>query len=454
MLLPFFDNDVQPHRTALINKDRSISYAKLIMSIKDWQNELPLKEKGLVFLYLENSIEVVAPLLAVLEQGQAVALLDINLSEEVKTELEEKYLPGILIFCQDDIISYEIKSPQGEPVNKELCVLLSTSGSTGSPKLVRLSKEAIKSNAFAIIASQNLDEGCRASGHLDIHYSYGMSVLFSHIAAGGSVSFSKNSFMERSFWAQIGEQNVTHLPGVPFHYEMLQRLRIERMELPSLMVMTQAGGRLDIEIQKYFHDMMAGKQGRFLTMYGQTEASPRIATLQHEDFEGNQGSVGQVMDGGLITIRDKDGELLPVGTEGIVQYQGPNVMMGYAQNRADLSRGDDLGGVLLTGDIGVLDDRGFLRITGRHERMGKIYGWRVNLDEVEKLSNQFIASAVVQIGDEIVIAQEGNEEDSLRKLFANKTSLPASVFRFVTLETISRTKRGKIDYKSLESDLS
>lgn len=454
MLLPFFNTDVQPHRTALINEDRSISYNELIFSIKDWQNRLPLTEKGLAFFYLENSIAVVAPLLACLEQGHAVALLDINLSEEVKKELEEKYLPEMLIFCQDNIITFKSRASNVELLNDDLCILLSTSGSTGSPKFVRLSKAAIKSNSFAIIASQNLDEDCRASGHLDIHYSYGMSVLFSHLAAGGSVSFSKHSFMERAFWAQLGKQNVTHLPGVPFHYQILRRLRIERMELPSLKVMTQAGGQLDSESQKHFHDVMAAKQGRFLIMYGQTEASPRITTLQHEDFEDNQGSVGQVIGDGLIIITNEDGEPLPKGIEGAVRYQGSNVMMGYAQNRFDLSRGDDQGGVLLTGDSGVLNDRGLLVITGRQERMAKVYGWRINLDEIEKLTNQIIVSAVIQIADEIVIVQEGNESEKIQHILSNKTSLPASIFRYVIFETIPRTKRGKIDYLSLKSDLS
>lgn len=110
-------------------------------------------------------------------------------------------------------------------------------------------------------------------------------------------------------------------------------------------------------------------------MYGQTEATARMAVLPPERLADKLGSAGLALPGGRLEA-DDDGEIL---------YHGPNVMMGYADTADDLSRGDDLGGVLRTGDLGRVDPDGFLHITGRLKRMAKIFGIRVNLDDVERM---------------------------------------------------------------------
>ena len=146
---------------------------------------------------------------------------------------------------------------------------------------------------------------------------------------------------------------------------------------------------------------------------------------------------------------------------GEVEFIGPNVMMGYAEARADLVRGDELGGRLATGDIGYLRNNGALVLTGRAKRSGKIYGLRVNLDEIEAFANSVCETAVTQNGDILVFhivsgnsvaVDDANCEDLVSKV-KQRFTLPESCYRAVHVDHLPRTERGKIDYTALDSNL-
>ena len=203
---------------------------------------------------------------------------------------------------------------------------------------------------------------------------------------------------------------------------------------------------------------MSDRGGRFYVMYGQTEAAPRISTLDHDDFLEHRGSVGRAIPGGRLSIRDEVGIELPAGQEGIIWYEGPNVMMGYAESFADLSKGDELAGVLATGDVGRLGDGGHLTITGRVKRMGKVYGLRVNLDEVERLVKGVHAqSAVVQWGEKIAVVLVSSQDDAavliekVRFELVRYYTIPVSAFEFRLVDEIPTTNRGKVDYQRLQA---
>jgi acyl-CoA synthetase (AMP-forming)/AMP-acid ligase II len=239
---------------------------------------------------------------------------------------------------------------------------------------------------------------------------------------------------------------------------MLLKLGFERLGLESIRTLTQAGGHLRVELREKAYRYMNDRGGRFYVMYGQTEAAPRITTLDHEMFLDHRESVGRVIPGGRLIIRDEAGSVLPAGREGIVWYEGPNVMMGYAESIADLARGDELSGVLATGDIGRLTDDGHLTITGRVKRMGKIYGLRVNLDEIERLAKVVHAqSAVVQQGEKITVMMVASLEEGpaliekVRVEFARHFTVPATAYQFKLVEEIPTTSRGKVDYQRLQS---
>ncbi len=412
--------------------------------------------KALVFIYAHNDIPTASAILGALSIGHAVALLDPKLSDEMRTQLAEKYQPDYSIDVRQSLEPVRHSFAAKTELHHDLALLMSTSGSTGSPKFVRLTLAAIEANARSISVSLGIQEQDVAAGHLPLHYSFGFSTLTAHLVKGARIFLTELSFMEKSFWEEMQKAGITHLPGVPFHFQTLQKLRYERLRLQDLKSMAQAGGYLDIAARQIAHKYMSARGGRFYVMYGQTEAAPRMTTLSHDDFLLAPGSVGSAIPGGRLEILAPD----PQGN-GEVVFHGPNVMMGYAEKRQDLAKGDELYGSLKTGDIGFLDSSCRLTLTGRSDRFGKIYGLRINLDEVEKLANTIRESAVIKKGDLLQIryvttGDEIKDEEIKQELVARFSAcytIPYIAYCIISIDAIPRTVRGKIDYKSLEAAL-
>jgi acyl-CoA synthetase (AMP-forming)/AMP-acid ligase II len=452
--IPFLPHDRQDAVALVEDSGIQITYRELADKVRVLGDSLSIP-KSLVFLYTANDVESVVRFLASLYAGHAVALLDSALPSATRVLLESRYRPGFVFDPANRAPSIDAS---GHSINNGLSVLLSTSGSTGGSKFVRLSLANLEANAKSIATSLRVSPNDVAAGHLPLHYSYGLSVLLSHLVTGAKTVLTSHGLMDRELWSVLKTNAVTHFPGVPFHYEMLLKLGFERLGLESIRTLTQAGGHLRVELREKAYRYMNDRGGRFYVMYGQTEAAPRITTLDHEKFLDHRESVGRVIPGGRLIIRDEAGLVLPAGREGIVWYEGPNVMMGYAESIADLARGDELSGVLATGDIGRLTDDGHLTITGRVKRMGKIYGLRVNLDEIERLAKVVHAqSAVVQQGEKITVMMVASLEEGLaliekvRVEFARHFTVPATAYQFKLVEEIPTTSRGKVDYQRLQS---
>ena len=432
----------------------ALSYGDLARNAKAWAGRLA-QDKSLVFVYAANTATTVTAVLGALGAGHAVALLDAALPVAARADLSARYRPDIVI----DRAQVVRREAPAAALHPNLSVLLSTSGSTGGAKLVRLTLENLVANATTIAEALAIRDDDVAAGHLPLHYSYGLSVLTSHLVMGAATVLTGRGFMERAFWPAMKEARVTHFPGVPFHYDMMLRLGFERLGLDTVRTLTQAGGHLALAAREKAHAFMEARGGRFYVMYGQTEAAPRITTLNHADFAAHSATVGPALDGGRLVIRDKDGAELPRGEEGIVWYEGPNVMMGYAETRDDLMRGDDQGGVLATGDVGRLDAGGRLTITGRVKRFGKIYGLRINLDEIEKLAKTLRPDAAVVQKDEkvrVFLAADAGKPaaeaaEKMRAAFAGHYTLPLTAYEFRFIAEIPRTARGKTDYQRLEA---
>jgi len=429
-----------------------VTYAELSTRAAQWSGRLP-ESKCLVFLYIRNTIEDVAALLGAMATGHAVALFDPALTAIARSNLEQRYRP-------DWVIEPGAEKPLRGPLNDRidsiappLSLLLSTSGSTGSPKLVRLTRAAVEANATAIAEVLEIGSDDTAAGYLPLHYSYGLSVLTSHLCRGARILLTDHGLMHSSFWPAIRAADVTHLPGVPFHFQIMTKLGFNRLNLASLRTLTQAGGNLDVETRRRAHAFMNAAGGRFYVLYGQTEAAPRMTTLQHEAFETAETSVGTALPGCRIEILNPDAT-----GAGEIVFHGPNVMLGYAERREDLALGDVEKGRLLTGDIGRLDESGRLFITGRAKRFAKVYGLRVNLDDLEQAANEIGPAAVVQNGEGVKIylagdASGANLEDRSQSLLAHmleRFTLSRASFEIVPIDAIPRTERGKIDYRTLE----
>jgi acyl-CoA synthetase (AMP-forming)/AMP-acid ligase II len=435
-------------RAAILDDERVICYSELCDLTEATAAELSAVDPGLVLHLLGNDLDGIVGYLAAFESSRPIALVDGRTDSTAVDELVALYRPRLITGSVDHVPSgYAEAEPglvlQGDarPVHPDLAVLLRTSGSTGSPKFVRLSRDAVLENADSIIESLGIDPDDRAPANLPLFYSYGLSVLNSHLRAGAAVFPTDLSFMQRAFWNAFDELACTSLAGVPYSYEMLRRLRFDPAEHPTLRSMTQAGGKLADTRVRQFHAAAVGAGVRFFVMYGQTEATARMAVLPPDALPDKLGSAGRALPRGRFEIVDDE-----------VVYEGPNVMMGYAQRGEDLGKGDDLHGRLRTGDLGRLDDQGFLWLTGRANRIGKVYGVRVSLDDVEALVGDEPAGAVAD-GDRVVVFIESAEAAARRdvaRTLAARMRLPVSGLHVRSIERLPRRASGKVDYSRLQ----
>jgi acyl-CoA synthetase (AMP-forming)/AMP-acid ligase II len=237
-------------------------------------------------------------------------------------------------------------------------------------------------------------------------------------------------------------------------YQMLQRLNLEALNVPALRTMTQAGGKLQDSLIGKFHALMEQRGGRFLVMYGQTEATARMAVLPAESLPGKLGSVGKAIPGGSLALEKEGRAVTAPFAEGELVYTGPNVMMGYGSNREDLARGAGTDR-LYTGDLGHFDEDGFFYITGRNKRFAKVLGLRINLDEVESLLKANGPTAVVGGVEQLLVYCEyGGDQDfaAYAHSLGHQLKLHPSVFVFRRIDSMPLNSNGKPDYQRLATE--
>lgn len=448
-------------------------YGELRAAVRAVASRMDRPRKSLVFCLCRNDPATVIGYLAALEAGHAVMLLDSAVRGDILADLLARYRPEIVLASAAlaattaalldheyrpvdlawDGAARERLDATGVPVHPDLGVLLPTSGTTGSPKFVRLATVAVSSNATSIATALAIAPTDRAVSSLPLHYSYGLSVLNSHLASGACIVLTDRGPLDQVFWDVMRDLRCTSFAGVPYSYQLLERIGFDGFELPSLTTMTQAGGKLDEGRVARFHSLMAARGGRFFVMYGQTEATARIAVLPSDSLPQKLGSAGRVIPGGRLEI--EVGGVLAESPEvtGEIVYSGPNVMMGYASGRADLSRGDELGGRLHTGDLGYLEADGCLYINGRTKRISKVSGYRVDLDDVEGRLAPNGPTAVVGTDDVIVAFCEYGDDDLLQRLrmeLSRGLSLHYSAIQIRRIDALPRTPSGKVDYAALE----
>jgi long-chain acyl-CoA synthetase len=457
-------------RPALITEATNyVSYAQLRADVTDLAEYLPPRQ--LVFLSGRNDQSTITFYLACLEARAVPLLLDADLSEEALRRLVSVYQPKYLylpkkvsaILDAFEVIrpmpDYDIcidRAAKGYVLHKDLALLLATSGSTGYPKLVRLSLNNIVSNAKSIVEYLDINLHDRAIASLPFHYSYGMSVLNSHLHAGASIVLANRSFFDPVFWRQMREHEVTSMAGVPYSYEILLKLRFDQMDLPALRTLTQAGGKLPTLQAKRVFEICRSKNIRFFTMYGQTEASPRIAYLDPNDMQAKLGSIGRAIPGGDLWVEDERGQIINQPNQtGELIYSGPNVALGYAESVEDLSRGDDWRGVLRTGDFARKDEDGFFYIEGRKNRFLKVFGVRISLDAIETwFADRNIVVAAHGHDDYLQVTIESdNFEVGVKEASAVMAAMRIhpSAMSISTVPVLPRSSSGKVDYQWLNT---
>ena len=404
--------------------------------------------RGLVFCLCSNTLQSFIGYLTCLQSNLPVVMLDGSKPKDVIDTLVEAYHP-------EYIWNGELKPTglKGESVGGELAMCLTTSGSTGSPKFVRLRAQNILSNAESIAEYLHIDENERPVTSLPMYYSYGLSVINSHLIKGATILLTASSYAQMEFWNFMREQKATSIAGVPYTYEILKRLRFFRMELPDLKVMTQAGGKLNENIAKEYIGFATEKGKRFYVMYGQTEATARMSYLPWESALEKYASIGVAIPGGKFSLTDSEGrEITEPEKDGELVYEGKNVSLGYAVCRADLAKGDDNKGILRTGDVARRDADGFYYITGRLKRFVKIWGNRCNLDAIEQMAKSVTANcACAGTDDKITIfVTEDGFANKIISLLSGKTGLNSHAFEVRVIDSIPKNVSGKVQYAALQ----
>lgn len=465
-----FLDKLESHADRLLVVDdsgRSWSYADLL------ELSITLSSRGvsrqLVFCLGGNDAGSLLGYLALLRAGAVPVLLNANIHPQQLAGLVLAYQPTFV--WQAVHQSYSSPSPRiaaafensvliethrggKAPIHTDLALLLSTSGSTGSPKLVRQSRHNIGSNAQAIAQYLELTAEERPITTLPLSYTYGLSIIHSHVLMGCTIALTARTFFDREFWTFFKSARATSFGGVPYHYEMLKKLRFFNMELPSLRTLTQAGGRMSPSLALEVAQCCAARGIRYFSMYGQAEATARMSYLLPDKAVSKAGSIGQAIPGGALWLEDEEGHRIDVpGQVGQLVYQGPNVTMGYAHGHADLIRGDDNGGVLHTGDLAHRDAEGDYHIVGRQKRFLKLFGHRINLQDVDDALRQSGHDAACGGHDDhlklYVAALAPAQATSIKHQVADLLKVHPSAVSVLGVETLPRSESGKIEFAAL-----
>ncbi len=452
---------------ALVDENgKSLTYCNL----NDEANAIAefIGHRCLTFILCRNAIGSVLGYTAFINNGIVPVMINSHLDEALLKNLLAAYSPEYLWAPESLSDSFTGMSVEYESFGyvllktgyerryrlyEELALLITTSGSTGSPKLVRQSYTNILSNAVSIAEYLDLDETEKPITSLPMNYVYGLSIINSHFLVGATMLLTDKGLMQKEFWNFFKEAEATSFGGVPYTYEMLDKLRFFRMSLPSLRTMTQAGGRITPELHEKFARYAKEQGKKFYVMYGAAEATSRMGYLPAERAVEKKGSMGIPIPGGKFMLIDGEGqEIKAPMTTGELVYEGKNVTLGYAECGDDLCKGDERHGRLETGDMAQFDADGFYYIVGRKKRFLKIYGNRVNLDEVDRLVKAEFNIEVASSGVDdhmYIFITDSKYTDNVKTFVPEKTKLNPAAFKVIVINEIPKNDSGKTLYKEL-----
>lgn len=461
----FLTENANQNDIAIIdNNGQNFLYKDIDHFINEFSLNFP--KRYLVFNLCGNDLESIICYLSCLKKGCASLLLSENIKDNHLEYLINIYKPQYIFSNERNLKNYEIVSSyknkklykffkfENIKLNEKLSLLLTTSGTTGSPKLVKITNQNLISNAKSICEYLKITKSDRSITSLPFQYSYGLSVINSHFFVGGSIVLSKNSMIEKKFWSDVYDYEITNIAGVPYNYEIILKLGLKNLNIPSVRLMTQAGGKLSHDKISELNDYFKLENIKFCIMYGQTEATARISYLPFSETAKRVNCIGKAVPGGYMFLEDKMGKIIKTkNVVGEIIYKGPNVSMGYANSKEDLITGDVNCGVLKTGDLGYFDEKDYFYLKGKSTRFIKVFGNRVSLDSLESIieKNGFRA-IVVGKDDEITIYLKRSIEFSKEKFFeilSKETTINIRSFNLILLKDFPRLETGKIDYKKL-----
>lgn len=408
-----------PNKIAISNASTSHSYQQLwseIVACASYLGTVGVKKGDRVTIFLHNSFQYVATYYGVLLHGGVVVALNTGASiDDIKNWY--KHCNATMLVTESDLLNgpeslSEIEKSQiivmisGAETNdyrfwnkftnsshnhvevempdiEDTATIIYTSGTTGNPKGVTLTHANLLANYQAIIKYLELTSQDSIINILPFFYSYGNSVLHTHLLVGAGI-YIENSFMYPvKILQKISELGITGFSGVPATYSiLLNRTKLEDYDLRSLRYLTQAGGAMPPANTERLVKLLP--HVNIFIMYGQTEATARISYLEPTMLTRKLGSIGKPIDGMNVEIRDENGMVVEPNIEGQLYVCGPSIMKGYWGDDK-LTDSTLCNKYLKTGDIGYYDVDGYLYLTGRISDMIKVGGNRISPLEIEEV---------------------------------------------------------------------
>ena len=462
-----WDFDKYSNNIALISENNLFTYKNL----QDFTKELNSKKKlrSLILFICDNSLSSYLGYISFLFNNDVQIIIDEN-NKNNYHDIIRKYKPNY-IWCSKKI-SLEMKveliskfnfndynlyelNDKNIKLHKELLLLCTSSGTTGNPKFIKQSQKNIFSNTKSIIKYQNLNNSYTSISTLPLSYTFGMSCINTLLTVGAKIVISNHSLLQKEFWQIFKKHEITILNGVPFTYNILEKLKFFNKP-NNIKIFTQAGGKLSDYMQLKISKFCKNNKSKFFIMYGQAEATTRISYLPSKYSIKKIGSVGIPVDGGKIKILNNNLKLIrKKNIVGDIHYNGPNVCMGYSFAQNDLKKNYEWKNGIVTGDIGKIDEENFLYVTGRKKRFAKLYGLSINLDDIEKIilqSYDDIDVASISEKDKIIIFYNKKIlKLKILKLLSNKININQKSFELFFIKKISKLNNGKTDYQDLKS---
>ena len=423
-------------RLALIGEqNEKITYQKLITESNKINKNL--EKKSLILLICNNSVSSIYGYLSFLKNNHTTIIADdsfnINYLDNIIKIYRPKYIFSKkkfffekkslkIIYNINDFSLFENSKFKKEKINKKNYILLSTSGSTSNPKFVRISKQNLLDNTKKIINYLNISPNHTTITTMPMAYSYGLSIINTHLEKGAKIIINNHTIFDKIFWNKLKVHKVNSFGGVPQFYEYLEKIKFEKFKLNNLKYLTQAGGKLQNSQFVYMNKICKLKKIKFYTMYGQTEASPRMSYLSPKKIIIKKGSIGKPLKNTHFVLIDENKKRISKPfVNGELVFKGNNVSLGYANNIKDLKKGDENNKILYTGDIAYKDKDNYYYIVGRKNKFIKLYGIRFNLEDIEKvLANHKINAICISENDKLFIRLRNNFNEMKIKKILNQ----------------------------------
>jgi long-chain acyl-CoA synthetase len=467
-----------PHQTALQESKKSISYrcldediSTIALSLTDFEHcgFAILAEPGIqyikILMAVYRSENIAIPLPIELQGLSLERILDATRINNIITT-KKQYLKfgdgfferfGTIIVVSDDAeVETFCRRMIHEKNNPELRLVLYTSGTTGTPKGVMLSEKNLASNARSIMEVLGITSKDKAALVISPHHAFGNSIINSHLMAGGTIHTGTMTFIDPVF--NLIESGISIFYGVPSTYRILLRYP-ERFKKAFANVRTaaSAGGAMDRAIVCNIRELSPGTQ--ILPMYGQTEATARLAYLPAEDVDEFIDTIGKAIPGVTLDVFGSDNRPVEPGITGELVARGDNILLGYLNDEAATEK-KIIDGWMHTGDLAQKLPCGYLRLLGREDDLIKIGDHRVNPREIEKeieMNNKVSRVFVVPVshelmGNAISLMVIPNQETEIDKIFAFcRKNLPGYLYprEILFIDNLPLSENGKISNRSI-----